>query len=111
MALVWGVFGLLVGPPLALVLQVFGAHLYRRRLGLASETVHSPTEMAARLAALRTSLIAAESPPPEVLSMVDRLFALMEAVRQELGPVELPSGEISRENRPNRIPVGTTFAP
>ena len=75
MALVWGVFGLLVGPPLALVLQVFGAHLYRRRLGLASETVHSPTEMAARLAALRASLIAAESPPPEVLSMVDRLFA------------------------------------
>ncbi len=111
MALVWGVFGLLVGPPLALMVQVFGGCLFRRRLGLASETMRSPDEVAARLAALRTSLIAAESPPPELISMVDRLASLVEAVRQELGPVEMPSSETSRENRSNRITVGTTFAP
>jgi predicted PurR-regulated permease PerM len=111
LALVWGVFGLLVGPPLALVLQVFGGYLYRRRLGLMSETVPSPAEMAARLSALKNSLIAAESPPPEVLSMVDRLATLLEAVRHELGPPGMSPRGIRRENISNRMPVGTTFAP
>ena len=37
LAMLWGVFGLLVGPPLAVVLQVFGSYLLRRRLGLATE--------------------------------------------------------------------------
>ncbi len=52
LAMVWGVFGLLVGPPLALVLQVFGSYLFRRRLGLAEESVPSPAELADRLSAL-----------------------------------------------------------
>jgi len=105
LALVWGVFGLLVGPPLAVVLQVFGSYLFRRRLGLTGETVQTPAEVAARLAALRKSLSDSESPPPELTSMVDRLTALMEEVRNELGTPETPSSEKSRNNRPIAAPV------
>jgi hypothetical protein len=105
LALVWGVFGLLVGPPLAVVLQVFGSYLFRRRLGLTGETVQTPAEVAARLAILRKSLDESEAPPPELLSMVDRLATLMEAVQHELGPVEMSASEIRRHIRSNPSPV------
>jgi putative permease len=105
LAMVWGVFGLLIGPPLAVVLQVFGSYLFRRRLGLTGETVQTPTEVAARLAVLRQSLSDSEAPPPQLTSMVERLSALMEEVRHELEPAETPSSEKSRNNRSNQAPA------
>lgn len=85
LAMVWGVFGLLVGPPLAVVLQVFGSYLFRRRLGLSDQPVPSPAELAARLAALRATMAESSEPRPELSSMLDRLAALTDKVRQELG--------------------------
>lgn len=105
LALMWGIVGLLVGPPLAVVLQVFGSFLFRRRLGLASETVQTPTEVAARLAALRASLSAMESPPLELTSMADRLAALVEEARMTLEPGSTGSNDKGRNNRPNRMPI------
>lgn len=105
LALVWGVFGLLVGPPLAVVVQVFGSFLLRRRLGLAGETAQTAADVAARLAALRKSLANVESPPPELTSMLDRLSALVEQSRLELEPARPGVSEKGRTNRPNRMPA------
>jgi predicted PurR-regulated permease PerM len=101
-----GIFGLLVGPPLAVVLQVFGNYLLRRRLGLTADTVQTPAEVAARLAALRASLNGSESPAPELISMVDRLSTLVEAARLEIEPGSRESIEKSRLMRPSRTPAG-----
>jgi putative permease len=108
LAMVWGIFGLLVGPPLAVVLQVFGSYLFRRRLGLTGETVQTPAEVAARLAALRKSLNESEAPAPELISMVDRLSALMQEVRLELEPARIETSETGRPNRSNRTPVAAS---
>jgi predicted PurR-regulated permease PerM len=102
LAMIWGVIGLLAGPPLAVVLQVFGSYLYRRRMGLVGETVQTPAEVAARLAVLRQSLRDLESPRPELMSMVDRLSALVEAASLEVAPGDGDKRDNSPNNRPNR---------
>ena len=106
LTMLWGFFGLLVGPPLAVVLQVFGNYLLRRRLGLTADTVQTPAEVAARLAALRALLDVSQSPPPELISMVDRLSTLVEAARLEIEPGNRESIEKSSLTRSNRTPAG-----
>ena len=107
LTLAWGIVGLLVGPPLAVVLQVFGSYLFRRRLGLATDTAPTPTEVAARLAALRKSLTDSEAASPELTNMVDRLTALADEVRLTLEPVATDASETDRTNRANRTPMQT----
>ena len=105
LAMVWGIFGLLVGPPLAVVLQVFGSHLLRRRLGLSEETAPTSADVAARLAALRKSLSESPSPHPELVNLVNRLTGLMEEVRRELDAPGGPGSEKDRLHRSIRPPA------
>ncbi|HEX3998720.1 MAG TPA: AI-2E family transporter [Pirellulales bacterium] len=108
LAMMWGVFGLLIGPPLAVVLQVFGSFLLRRRLGLTGDTAQGPAEVAARLAELRRSLAGSQSPHPELENFVDRLTTIMQEVREEIAipAADRPKIGLLLANRP-RVGAGT----
>lgn len=103
LAMIWGVFGLLVGPPLAVVLQVFGSYLFRRRLGISGDTAQTPAEVAAQLAQVRKALAESEIPRPELESLVARLQTLMDKAQPELVARAEQGGNsrIFRTNRPN----------
>lgn len=75
----FGIFGLLVGPPLAVALQVLGEQLLQRRAVAPGRqpTVES-TEIRERLSSLRASLSESASAPPEIANLVDRLDSLAE---------------------------------
>jgi predicted PurR-regulated permease PerM len=76
----WGILGLLLGPPLAVALQVLGEQLLQMRLASsASASTALPASIEERMSSLDSMLAAMESPPPELMSLVDRLNAMVEA--------------------------------
>lgn len=77
MASVFGFLGLILGPPIAAIMQIVSGHLLRERL---KETVRSRPvgieSLKGRVAALRAALNDMSDPPPGLLSLVGRLEEL-----------------------------------
>lgn len=81
-----GVFGIVLGPPLAAALQILLGHLLRRRAtATVVEGAASSQSLHERVQAVRSRLAALAEPPPELLSLSDRLFKLVNDAEQ-LGP-------------------------
>jgi predicted PurR-regulated permease PerM len=73
----YGISGLLLGPPLAVALQVFGGQLLQwRAAAVNAKPIAESAEIRERVSSLRTSLSESESAPPEVASLVERLGSL-----------------------------------
>lgn len=87
MAEVAGLFGLLIGPPLAAALQIVGHEWMRMRVASAtSAEPPSLDSLRGRMSQLRADLERRKSPAPELVSVVNRLAALID----EAGPVAEP---------------------
>lgn len=81
----FGILGLFLGPPLAVMAEVIGERLLRQRLFPASVTPLPKTlTLEDRAEELRTRLAAMQSIPPEIASLVDRLEDLADEARQIL---------------------------
>lgn len=84
MADVAGLMGLVLGAPLAAALEIAGSHWMRLRLSAANE----PARVASfeeRLSAVRAALDGRQQAAPELVSLVDRLTALVEEADELLG--------------------------
>lgn len=83
MAQVLGLLGLLLGPPLAAIIQIVAWHWINR--GPSGEPVESAAGAAAfdeRLRTIREVLGRADSPSPEALTFIDRLEKLVQETRR-----------------------------
>ncbi len=105
MADAFGLLGILVAPPLSVVCQILWSRLVSNRLALgASSQVSDLKERQARLLVVINEMD--ESPPPLVISSMERLTHLIEKAEPILGaalpvePVDLfhPSQPVSRED-------------
>lgn len=74
-----GPLGLLLGPPLAVGLQVLGEHWVRRRASPATAEPSPPwSGIEERIQWLQSDLRQTDRPPPDLTSLVDRLAGLVE---------------------------------
>lgn len=81
LAQIWGVFGLVIGPPLAAVAQIVGWQwINRPKIGGASPAVSPQGAFDGRLQAIRSSLANAHEARPELLSLTDRLETLVRQI-------------------------------
>jgi hypothetical protein len=88
----WGILGLLLGPPLAVALQVLGEQLLQMRLASsASASTALPTSIEERISSLDSMLAAMEAPTPELMSLVKRLNAMVEEAAAEAGSSSRPT--------------------
>jgi predicted PurR-regulated permease PerM len=79
MAFHHGILGLIIGPPIAVALQVVGSALLQHRETVPLPTVELPGHtLTERSAALESILAQLENPPPELVSLVTRLKALVD---------------------------------
>jgi len=84
LAELFGLVGLIIGPPIALALQIYFAH-WLRRSNAAPELSFDLVSLEDRIAAMRATLEQTEPPPPELVSMLDRLQALVKDAGSALG--------------------------
>jgi predicted PurR-regulated permease PerM len=70
-----GIVGLVLGPPLAAILQTLGGRLLRHRMASDAET--DDADLAEEVAQLRESIAHEEQPTPELASIVQRLDNLV----------------------------------
>ena len=80
-----GLVGLIVGPAIAVALQIYFGH-WLRRTSPAPEFALDLAALEARVAAMRAGLEQSELPPPELVSMLDRLSALVKDSGTALEP-------------------------
>ncbi|HEY5313654.1 MAG TPA: AI-2E family transporter [Pirellulales bacterium] len=87
LAELFGLVGLVIGPPIAVALQIYFAHWLRR--------TNSPPDLAlnlvalqGRIATMRAALEQTEPPPPELVSMLERLTALVNDTGSALEPAQ-----------------------
>ena len=90
LAELFGLVGLIIGPPIALAMQIYFDHWLRRSNAAPSVSLDLPS-LEDRIAAMRSTLEQTESPPPELVSMLDRLQSLV----KDAGSVLEPDGKIS----------------
>lgn len=90
LAELFGLVGLIIGPPIAVALQIYFAH-WLRRTSPAPDLALDLASLEGRIAAMRATLEQTELPPPELVSMLDRLAALV----KDTGSVLEPRGQIS----------------
>lgn len=82
-----GVAGIVLGPPLAAALQIFLAHLFRRRAAaVVSEGIHPETSLRERVAQLGARLDRVENPAPELVSLAERVSRLVDEA-ENLAPI------------------------
>jgi putative permease len=75
----FGIFGMLLGPPLAVAVQVLGEQLLQRRATAPSRALPATAaDISARMSSVRSTMEESENPPPEVASLVNRLGSLVE---------------------------------
>lgn len=87
---VMGILGLIVGPPLAVALEVLGQQMVRRLRGAGTEPRPSIDE---RLAALRKEIVTADVDSPELAGIVARLADLVGQAQRaipEVGGADRP---------------------
>ncbi|MBL9122364.1 MAG: AI-2E family transporter [Planctomycetaceae bacterium] len=81
-----GLLGVVLGPPLAAAIQILLGHLLRRRaLATVSDGAEPALSVAKRAAEIRARIERLNPPPPELLSLSERLHQLITAAEQ-LGP-------------------------
>jgi hypothetical protein len=83
MAEIWGVLGLLLGPPVSAIMQIAAWQWINRQS--TAETGPAPVATEAfeqRYATLRDAICRAESPRPELLTFVERLENLVHEARR-----------------------------
>jgi predicted PurR-regulated permease PerM len=85
MAQVWGLLGLLLGPPVAAIIQIVAWHSINRPPSESRDPVPAGSSFDERLQAIRDALGRVESPQPELLSFIERLENLVHETRR-LGP-------------------------
>ncbi|HVW02362.1 MAG TPA: hypothetical protein VHB77_18555, partial [Planctomycetaceae bacterium] len=89
MAFHHGVLGLIIGPPIAVALQVVGAALLQRRETVPLPAVELPgSTLGERAAALEGILAQLDQPAPELVSLVTRLKALVDQAQPMLPETE-----------------------
>jgi len=99
LATTFGILGLVLGPALAIAVQILIEHLLRLRMAARAEaTPPSLSEVDERLARLRAQVQTLDSPPPELTTMVQRLTELIEDVR-EVAPE--PEPQARQPDRPH----------
>lgn len=96
MADVAGILGLVLGAPLAAVLQIAGGHWVRSRITPMPRARTTDQTFQERLSALRSDLHSQMRPSPELVSLIDRLAALVEQTEEVLGNQQPDESEISR---------------
>ena len=86
----FGLVGLLLGPPLAVALQVFAGHLLRQSVEtrIVEETTDPLADLSVQLAVLHASLEDLPAPSPELSNLVKRLDDLLVKVRAQSLPLE-----------------------
>jgi predicted PurR-regulated permease PerM len=85
MAFHHGILGLIIGPPIAVALQVVGAALLQRRETVPLPTVELPGHtLTERATALENILAQVENPAPELMSLVSRLKSLVDQAQPVL---------------------------
>jgi predicted PurR-regulated permease PerM len=82
-----GIWGLLLGPPLAAALQILGLHLLEQRQQAAMEAatadvIDAPASLQSRLEEIRATLSRSEQDRPELASLVDRLSELINQAKE-----------------------------
>lgn len=80
-----GLVGLIVGPAIAVALQIYFGH-WLRHTSAAPEFAFDLAGLETRIAAMRSALAQNELPPPELISMLDRLSALVKDSSTALEP-------------------------
>jgi predicted PurR-regulated permease PerM len=90
LAELFGLIGLIIGPPLALALQVYFDH-WLQRSNAAPNAALDLGLLEGRITVMRATLEQTEAPPPELVSMLDRLEALV----ADAGSVLEPGGKTS----------------
>lgn len=88
---VFGLLGFFLGPPLAVGVQLLAESLLRSRLLPSSaEERPSPPSLQERLAELQQQLGGLDEPPPQLVSIVDRLASLVAVAEDVLPEPERP---------------------
>jgi hypothetical protein len=100
-----GISGLVLGPPLAVAIEVVGTHI-TRQVVLKPEAKGRPT-IQERLALIRTQLDKLATPPAELTSILDRLNALVENTREVLPDEAVAKAiEAPPESKTNAVRTG-----
>jgi predicted PurR-regulated permease PerM len=76
LAELFGLVGLIIGPLIAVALQIYFAH-WLRRVSPAPDLAIDLASLEDRIAAMRALLEHTEPPPPELVSMLERLSDLV----------------------------------
>ncbi|HEX3869052.1 MAG TPA: AI-2E family transporter [Pirellulales bacterium] len=85
-----GIIGLILGPPLAAVVQIVGVRLLKRRM--VGEATEEETNLAEQVARLRESLAEDPQQAPQLTNIVERLTDLVDEAQPVL-PSEPPEGK------------------
>ncbi|HEX3657423.1 MAG TPA: AI-2E family transporter [Pirellulales bacterium] len=85
LAELFGLVGLIIGPPIAVALQIYFAH-WLRRSSPAPDLALDLGSLEVRIAAMRATLEQTEPPPPELVSMLERLSTLVRDAGSALEP-------------------------
>jgi hypothetical protein len=82
----WGILGLLLGPPLAVAIQVWGEQLLQFRVSSSAPATTTLTvSLEERMNSLNSLLAAMETPPAELTSLVNRLNTIVKEAAGEIG--------------------------
>lgn len=87
MAELYGIWWVLLGPPLAVVIQIAAAQLW---LPETAPTEPGPETVAVRVDTLRTEMAGAPEVPADLANLVERLASLVEGHRDRLPTAQLP---------------------
>jgi predicted PurR-regulated permease PerM len=82
---VFGIAGLVLGPPVASVVQIVAGHLLRRQVVARQRSEHTVT-LQERVGAMRAALASMPEPPAGLVSLADRADELVRQVQQVLPP-------------------------
>src|SRR5581483_10718485 len=75
---VFGIVGLILGPPLAALVQIIGRHLMLRQLARQRGEAALPApNLDERLVAVRAALASRQNPPAELVNLANRVEALV----------------------------------
>jgi putative permease len=102
MANTMGILGLLLGPPLAVAVQVLGRHLtHIRMVHNVSDSIAPEVGLSERMAGVRAMLSETPNPPPELASLADRLESLVHQAEPMLQP---PNRRAEAPSKPDGLP-------